>query len=190
MSDINQLMAEPAPAIYSNLFGADLIVFTKQAKAAGLFEKKVFSGLYDSTVLKQLGADVPKGAIGFERAPWFGLDDPKATEFIKAFETTNSHEPSSWSLLVAGNSVNVWAAAVAKAGTTDGDAVVKALENGTYPTFRGPVAFRPEDHQAPVGEYYGKIEPGECSATSDLQRDQARPRRQGAHDCRRACGGA
>ncbi len=45
--------------------------------------------------------------------------------------------------------------AIKKAGTTDSDAVVKALEGLTFKSLRGERYIRPEDHMMNCGIYVG-----------------------------------
>lgn len=155
-SYINALLSDEAPAVYSVLFGADLIAFTKQAIAVDFFDTRTLGALYDSAVLKALGDEAPVGAVGFEFAPWFALEEGDAESFVDAFRGAYDHEPSSWSTL-AYDAVSVWAAAVESAGDVDSAAVVEALETEEFTTMRGPVTFRAEDHQAPVGQFYGRV---------------------------------
>ena len=153
---VNKMLAAEPDYVFSVLFGGDLIAFSKQAKDLQFFGKVPFTSLYDSTTLKALGGDAPVGARGYGRAPFFALTSPAAKEFTDAFRKANNSYPADWSYL-GYDAINVWAAGVEKAGTTDADPLVAALEKGAFKSTRGDLSFRSLDHQANAPEYYYTI---------------------------------
>jgi branched-chain amino acid transport system substrate-binding protein len=155
-SYINRLISAKPDFVFSVLFGGDLIAFTKQAKAVDFFNKVPFTALYDSTTLAALGADAPEGTRGYGRAPFYAVKTPQAQKFVTDFKAKNGTYPSDWTLM-GYDCVMAWAQGVEKAGKTDADAVVAALESIKVKTLRGEVTLRKVDHQADVPEYYGAI---------------------------------
>ncbi|MDX6234681.1 MAG: branched-chain amino acid transport system substrate-binding protein [Nocardioidaceae bacterium] len=155
-SYINKIISAKPDFVFSVLFGGDLIAFSKQAKAVGFFEKVPFTALYDSTTLKALGADAPEGTRGYGRAPFFAVKTPQAQKFTTDFHAKTGGYPSDWTIM-GYDVVMAWAQGVEKAGTTDADPVVAALETTKIKTLRGDVNLRKVDHQADVPEYYGVI---------------------------------
>jgi branched-chain amino acid transport system substrate-binding protein len=66
-------------------------------------------------------------------------EKPEATEVVSRFRTAN-YEPEGGTLHTYA-SVQVWAQAVEKAGTTELDAVIKALRSNTFDTVIGRISF-------------------------------------------------
>src|SRR5574341_1859584 len=88
-SYITAILAAKPAAVYGNLFGSDLIAFTKQAKGYDFFKKTPFAALYDVDTLQGLGKDAVEGVIGYERGPFHVIrklaPSPRFEEFIKKY---------------------------------------------------------------------------------------------------------
>ncbi len=160
-SYITAIIAAKPDAVYSNLFGSDLIAFTKQAKGYGFFNKIQFASLYDVDTLQGLGKDAVEGVIGYERGPFHVIrklaPSPRIEEFIKKYRSATNKYPSTWAIN-AYDAVMAWAKAVKKANTIDTEKVVDALEGLELDSLRGPNRYiRKVDHQANVGAYIGVV---------------------------------
>ncbi len=153
------LNAKP-DAVYSNLWGGDLVAFTKQAKPYGLFEKVKFIALYDVDVLQALGKDAVEGVIGYERGPFFAIRKLAPSKRFEAFFNRYRNEtgkfPSCWAIM-AYDAVWAWAQAVSKAKSFDSEKVMKALKGMKFNSLRGPVYIHPYHNQANVGSYIGEV---------------------------------
>jgi branched-chain amino acid transport system substrate-binding protein len=152
---LSKLVAAAPQFVYNAQYGGDLVTFTKQAEGYGFFDKTTVIAMYDSPVLTALGASVPNGAIGFDRAPFWAMGQQIA-DFPQRFKTKYGDWPSEWAVL-AYTAVQSWAYGVTKANSFDGDKVSDALSGATVPTIRGDVTFRSCDHQANVAEYVGVV---------------------------------
>lgn len=160
-SYITAINAAQPDAVYSNLFGSDLIEFTRQAKAHDFFERFPFAGLYDMDVLQGLGKDAVEGVIGYERGPFHVIrklaPSQRFEDFIRSYGAATNKYPSTWAIN-AYDAVMAWARAVRKANTFDTEGVVDALEGLDLDSLRGPGRFiRKVDHQANVGSYIGVV---------------------------------
>ncbi|HEY5678324.1 MAG TPA: ABC transporter substrate-binding protein [Myxococcales bacterium] len=160
-SYITSIIAANPDAVYSNLFGSDLIAFTKQAKGYDFFKKFPFAALYDVDTLQGLGKDAVEGVIGYERGPFHVIrklaPSDRLEKFMKAYQAKTGKYPSTWAIN-AYDGVMTWAKAVQKAGTADTEKVVDALEGLELDSLRGPGRFiRKVDHQANVGSYIGTV---------------------------------
>jgi branched-chain amino acid transport system substrate-binding protein len=160
-SYITSIIAANPDAVYSNLFGSDLIAFTKQAKGYDFFKKFPFAALYDVDTLQGLGKDAVEGVIGYERGPFHVIrklaPSDRLEKFMKAYQAKTGKYPSTWAIN-AYDGVMTWAKAVQKAGTPDTEKVVDALEGIELDSLRGPGRFiRKVDHQANVGSYIGTV---------------------------------
>jgi branched-chain amino acid transport system substrate-binding protein len=160
-SYITAIIAAKPDAVYSNLFGSDLIAFTKQAKGYGFFEKFPFAALYDVDTLQGLGKDAVEGVIGYERGPFHVIrklaPSQRFEDFIKKYRAATNKYPSTWAIN-AYDAVMAWAKAVKKANTIETEKVVDALEGLELDSLRGPGRYiRKADHQASVGSYIGVV---------------------------------
>ena len=160
-SYITAIIAAKPDAVYSNLFGSDLIAFTKQAKGYDFFKKFPFAALYDVDTLQGLGKDVVEGVIGYERGPFHVIrklaPSQRFEDFIKKYRAATNKYPSTWAIN-AYDAVMVWAKAVKKANTVETEKVVDALEGLEMDSLRGPGRYiRKIDHQANVGSYIGVV---------------------------------
>lgn len=160
-SYITAIIAAKPDAVYSNLFGSDLIAFTKQAKGYGFFEKFPFAALYDVDTLQGLGKDAVEGVIGYERGPFHVIrklaPSQRFEDFIKKYRAATNKYPSTWAIN-AYDAVMAWAKAVKKANTIETEKVVDALEGLELDSLRGPGRYiRKVDHQANVGSYIGVV---------------------------------
>jgi branched-chain amino acid transport system substrate-binding protein len=160
-SYITAIIAAKPDAVYGNLFGSDLIAFTKQAKGYDFFSKFPFAALYDVDTLQGLGKDVVEGVIGYERGPFFVIRNlapsQRFEDFIKTYRAATNKYPSTWAIN-AYDGVMAWAKAVKKANSVDTEKVVDALEGLEMDSLRGPGHYiRKLDHQANVGSYIGVV---------------------------------
>jgi branched-chain amino acid transport system permease protein len=158
---ISAILAARPEAVYSNLFGADLVEFTRQARGVGLFNRVVFAGLYDVEVLQALGKDAVEGLFAYERGPFHVIRVLAPSErfeaFIRQYGAATNKYPSAWAIN-AYDAVMTWARAVQKAGTFDPEPVVDVLEGLELESLRGPGrVIRKIDHQANVGSYLGVV---------------------------------
>ncbi|MBI2316734.1 MAG: ABC transporter substrate-binding protein, partial [Betaproteobacteria bacterium] len=158
---IAQILAVQPEAVYANLYGADLVEFTRQARAPGLFERVQFTGLYDVEALQALGKDAVEGVIGYDRGPFHVIRQlaPSARfeAFIRQYGAATNKYPSTWAIN-AYDAVMAWAAAARTTGTLETESVVNALEQLELPSLRGPGRYiRKVDHQANVGTYIGVV---------------------------------
>lgn len=153
-SYITKLISSKPDAVFSYLWGADLIGFTKQAKPYGLFEKTKVAGLLFLDDLKALGAEMPEGFIGQMRAPFFAIEGDRMAKFVEQYRAKVGEYPADWAVM-GYEGMQVLAQAIRKADSLDSDAVVSALEQVRYDGLRGTISFREIDHQSTVDSFIG-----------------------------------
>jgi branched-chain amino acid transport system substrate-binding protein len=154
---ITALQAAGPEAIYSNLWGDQLVTFVQQAAPLGLFEDYGFIGLFDVDAMKLLASNPPTGDIyGYSRAPFYAYNNPQMEKFVAAHKTLTGQFPSDWAIMMY-DSVMTLKVAAEKAGTTNGEEVAKALDDLKVTSLRGDITIRACDHMANVGEYAGKF---------------------------------
>ncbi len=151
---ISAIQAFAPEAVYSSLWGDQLVNFVTASMDFGLFDETAFFGLFDTDVLKAMGEDLPEGLYGYARAPFYAIDTDQMREFNERYFETYEEYPSDWAIMIY-DAVYALAAAAEAAGSVEGDAVAEALNDLTYTALRGELTIRACDHMANVGEYVG-----------------------------------
>lgn len=153
---LSALISAKPDYVFNAQYGGDLVTFNQQAAPFGLFQKTKVIAMYSATPLRALGANAPAGAIGFDRAPFWVMNNPAMPGFISQFKAKYGANPSAWAIM-GYTAVQSWAYGVTKANSFNGDKVSTALSGATVPTIRGPITLRSCDHQANVPEYVGTV---------------------------------
>ncbi|MEX0368865.1 MAG: ABC transporter substrate-binding protein [Ruegeria sp.] len=156
-STVRALEASKPDAIFNVTFGGDLAKFVREGSLRFLFEDRDVVSLLtgEPEYLQPLAGEAPEGWIvtGYP-ATDIATDEHKA--FADAYIEKFGEEPKTGSI-VGYNSVLTIAAALEKAGSTETEALLAAMEGLTVdssPT--GPFTFRAADHQSTMGAYVGK----------------------------------
>lgn len=159
-ASINKVLAANPDYVWTVLFGADLITFSKQAQAVGFFDqiKKNFIALYDGNTLKALGEAAVVGTDGWQRVPLNVVADvvPTGKAYVDGFKAKHGRYPSDWTGL-GYDCVMTWAQAVEAAKTIDADPVMAAIETKEFDLVRGPIRIGKFDHQGEVPVFIGKV---------------------------------
>lgn len=162
-ADLSALVAANPEYVFNAQYGGDLVAFTKQAQQFGLFQHTTVISFYNYDVLPALGDQVPAGAIGYARAPFWGVDTPEMATFVKNYHAKYNAYPTDWAALNYA-AAQQWAWAVQQGGSFDADKVIKVLPGAAPPTILGNVTIRACDHQSQLPEYVGTV-----SAQGDSQ---------------------
>ncbi|HET9668123.1 MAG TPA: ABC transporter substrate-binding protein [Casimicrobiaceae bacterium] len=143
-------------AIFSSLFGPDLARFVREGELRGLFkDRPVFNLLGgEPEYLDPLKAEAPVGwyVTGY---PWYAIETPEHKRFLAAYQAKFNDDPRLGSV-VGYSTVKSAAAAIARAGSTDTEKLVAAMEGLTFETPFGSVTYRAIDHQSTMGAYVGR----------------------------------
>lgn len=155
-SYISAILSARPDFVFATIYGGDILTFTKQAVGFGFFKRVKFGGPYDIAALTALGSQAPAGAVAWSRAPFYAINTPEVTDFAQRYHEKYGEWPTEYALM-AYTAVQVWAHAVRKVGSFDGELVTASLGGSTVPTIRGPIAIRACDHMAEIPEYVGTI---------------------------------
>ena len=152
-----QALANAKPdGIFNVTFGGDLSKFVREGKLRGLFEGRAVVSLLtgEPEYLDPLKVEAPEGWIvtGY---PWYDIDTPAHKAFVAAYRAKYDDYPRTGSL-VGYNTFKAIAAALARAGSTDREKIVDALEGLSLDTPVGPITFRAIDHQSTMGAFVGR----------------------------------
>jgi branched-chain amino acid transport system substrate-binding protein len=158
-SHITTILNAKPDAVFSSLWGGDLIAFIKQANTYGFFNKVQFvsTGSGDLDILKPLGAEMPDGILA---TFLYAFDLPVAgkekqnEEFVVKFKERAGYEPKTGDVLGYVATYMV-AEAIKRAGSTDTEALVKVLRGGNFNTLLGDVTIRDFDGQSTFGNNVG-----------------------------------
>ena len=152
-----QALAKANPeAIYNVTFGSDLAQLVREGETRGLFEGKFVVGLLtgEPEYIDPLKDEAPKGWVvtGY---PWQFIDTPEHKTFLDAYQAAYKEHPAIGSI-VGYNTMLAIAAMLEKAGSTDTEKMIDAMEGLTFDSPTGKITFRAIDHQSTMGAYVGK----------------------------------
>ena len=152
-----QALIDAGPdAIFSSLFGPDLARFVREGRLRGLFNDRPVLNLLggEPEYLDPLKDEAPVGwyVTGY---PWYAIDTPEHKRFLAAYRARFDDYPRLGSV-VGYSLVRSAAAALARAGTTDTEKLVGAMQDLTVETPFGMVTYRAIDHQSTMGAYVGR----------------------------------
>jgi len=160
MPFINVVMASKPDAVFGTLWGGHFINFAKQASPLGFFKKIGFVSAGEAGCLESIkgaGDDMPAGIISNSYDTFYYPDTSWHKAWVKQCRAfTGEKYPSSW-LGTGYDAMKFLTEAIKKAGTTDTDAVIKALEGLTINSSVGKLKMRAKDHQAARGQYWGTL---------------------------------
>jgi branched-chain amino acid transport system substrate-binding protein len=158
---ISELSAEPADGLFVTIFGSDAINLSKQQQQFGLF-KKYKMVLGNSFVIPQTLPAQGDTVLGVYQNIGFLPDFPGAeTEaFVKAYKAKYNGELPPYTGADQYAAIQLIAAAVKKANSTDVDAVRTALSGLKADTALGDVEVRAGDHQVARRMAISQILPG------------------------------
>jgi branched-chain amino acid transport system substrate-binding protein len=148
---ISALINAKPDAVFSSMWGGDLLAFLKQAKAQGLFEATHFisPAASDLNILQPMAGNMPDGILTtFGYAfDWFPVQEKENQQFIAKFKKRAGSEPKTPDVYGYVGTY-ILAEAIERAGTTETEALIDTLRGGTFATLMGDVTMRDFDGQA------------------------------------------
>ncbi len=157
-AEVQALERSKPDAIYNVTFGPDLAKFVREGTTRGLFDGRAVYGLLsgEPEYLEPLADEAPKGWVvtGY---PWYDFDEDDGANktFVDAYQARFNETPKLGSLVGYMTAATI-AAAIRKAGSTEGDAIRMAFEGLDVTTPVGEITFREIDNQATMGAFVGK----------------------------------
>ncbi len=154
-SEIQALSAAKPDAVYNVTFGGDLAKFVREGTLRGFFKDVFVVSLLtgEPEYIDPLKGEAPEGWLvtGY---PWYDIKTAAHDKFLKAYQKKFNDYPRTGSLV--GYNVMMSAAKVLeKAGTTDTEKLVEAMEGLSFDSPSGEVTFRKIDHQSTMGAWVG-----------------------------------
>ena len=145
---ISELGANPSEGLYVTIFGSDATNLAKQQAQFGLFSKyKMVIG--NSFVIPQVLPAMGDSALGVYQTLGFvpGEKGDQAEAFVKAYQEKYNGELPAYTSADQYAAIQLMAAAINKANSTDVAAVRAALSGFKMDTVLGAVEVRAADHQ-------------------------------------------
>ncbi|MDF1552644.1 MAG: ABC transporter substrate-binding protein [Deferrisomatales bacterium] len=156
---IQKILDAKPEVVWSPLWGGDAVTFIKQALPTGLFDKVkfVFPCAGALEVLVPLGKDMPSGVYVSSRYFFTSPDSDMNRNFVKAYRERFKDYPD----YMAGETYSGMyfiKAAVERAGTTDAEAIIKAVEREplAWETPEGWKIMRGQDHSVVEDVLWGE----------------------------------
>jgi len=151
-----QALADANPeAVYNVTFASDVAKFAREGKLRGFFKDKLIVGLLNGEpeYLDPLKDEAPEGWLvtGY---PWYDIKTPIHTKFVEAYQKKFNDYPRTGSIVGYNVMYSVYHL-LKKAGTTDTEKMVDAMEGLTFDSIVGPITYRKIDHQSTMGAYVG-----------------------------------
>lgn len=151
-----QALADANPeAVYNVTFASDLAKFAREGKLRGFFDKvKVVSLLTgEPEYLDPLKDEAPEGWLvtGY---PWYDIKTPAHIRFVEAYQKKFDDYPRTGSVVGYNTMYSVYHD-LKKAGSTDTEKLVDAMEGLSFESILGPITYRKIDHQSTMGAYVG-----------------------------------
>ena len=145
---ISELGNDPAEGLFVTIFGSDAINLAKQQQQFGLF-KKYKMVLGNSFVIPQVLPAMGETVLGVYQPLGFvpGFTGAKAEAFVKAWKEKYNGQLPPYTAADQYAAIELMAAALNKAKSTDVNALRSALEGLKATTVLGDVEIRAGDHQ-------------------------------------------
>lgn len=161
-----QDLSEEPDGLFISSYAPDLGTIIRQTRAAGIETPIMGGDTYDDTefwavVGPELGND-----LYFATHGWLGPEAGDAVvPFIELYEAEYGEAPGTAFILTGWDAIHVFAQAIEAAGTTDGAAVAKAMEDMTFDLLSGQLDWAPasEGHQPKKEVAIVELQGGEAS---------------------------
>jgi branched-chain amino acid transport system substrate-binding protein len=156
---ITSILAKKPDMVLNSIWAGGIIGFFRQAKPYDLFKKTAFLCTAEGVAIdytRPLGKDMPEGIWGNALDVFYWPENPIHKQYIEGItKMFNIEDPGNYALPTY-LAINMLNAAVQKAGTTETEAVVDALEEVKIDSpFGGKVYFRKCDHLSNYGAVWG-----------------------------------
>lgn len=163
-----------ADMLVLNLLGNDLVKMLRLVEQQGLNRRlQIIVPHLTKPLVEQAGPSLMAGVIGTETWTWRVAEMEKSTagaNFVKTYIAQHQEYPGSTAASTYAI-VRQWAAAVERAGSSDSQAVIQALEGHQYQLLKGPQEWRAFDHQNLQDVYAVRVRPRDEIMKGQLKQD-------------------
>ncbi|MBW2058419.1 MAG: substrate-binding protein [Deltaproteobacteria bacterium] len=179
-SVITRIRRAKPDVLFSIMVGTDAVAFAKQFNDYGLKKHIQYASMVDlETYVDAMGKKAAEGNLA--SFGWFeNLDKPRAKAFVEKY---HAFEPMRATTLIEScySVLLLWTKAVKKAGTTEGEAVRKAMAGLSVEAPEGRVTMRAIDNHTARPSYIARVHDGEYRVIKDFGQvqpgeDQRKPK--------------
>jgi branched-chain amino acid transport system substrate-binding protein len=154
-AEIQALIDANPEAVFNVTFASDLAKFVREGELRGFFKDKLVVSLLtgEPEYLDPLKDEAPRGWLvtGY---PWYDIKTPIHTRFVEAYRKKFDDYPRTGSIVGYNMMMSVYYM-LKKAGSTDTEKMVDAMEGLSFDSIIGPITYRKIDHQSTMGAYVG-----------------------------------
>ena len=146
-----QALGEKPDVIFISSYGTDIAVMIRALREVG-YDAPVLGGdSYDDPAIHEALGDKLGNDIYFVTHTWMGPEaHPDMPKFIQLYEEMHGEAPDTSFVATGWDTIMLLAEAVKMAGSTDGAAVAKALEEGEFKLLTGELSYKnAEEGHAP-----------------------------------------
>jgi len=146
-----QALGKKPDVIFISSYGTDIAVMIRALREVG-YDAPVLGGdSYDDPAIHEALGDKFGNDIYFVTHTWMGPEaHPDMPKFIELYEAMHGEPPDTSFVATGWDTIMLLAEAVKMAGSTDGEAVAKALEEGEFKLLTGDLSYKnAEEGHAP-----------------------------------------
>jgi branched-chain amino acid transport system substrate-binding protein len=138
-----QALGTKPDVIYISSYGIDIAMMIRALREVG-YDAPVLGGdSYDDPAIHEALGEKLGNDIYFVTHTWMGAEaGPDMEKFIKLYREMYGEDPDTSFVATGWDTIMLMAEAVKMAGTTDGAAVAKALEEGKFKLLTGDLSYR------------------------------------------------
>jgi branched-chain amino acid transport system substrate-binding protein len=146
-----QDLGERPDVIFISSYGTDIATIIRSIREVGIDSPVMGGDSYDDTAIFEALGERFGSDIYFVTHTWMGPEaHPDMPAFIEAYEEMHGGPPETSFVATGYDTIMLLAEAVEIAGTTDGDAVAKALTSNEFDLLTGKLTYRSaEEGHAP-----------------------------------------
>lgn len=168
-SSLTRIAKAKPDVVFCNVVGTDGIALSKQFYDYGLSEDVTFaSTVHMESYITAIGPEASEGHVvcfGY----FENLDTPENAAFLEAYRAAEPNVPATTITARSYVIIKMWGEAVAKAGSTDAQAVREAFEGLSLTgTPIGDVTMRAIDHHTEAQMYVAVVKDGAFEVVEDL----------------------
>jgi branched-chain amino acid transport system substrate-binding protein len=161
-TDITNLLNAGCEVVFSGIWSSNFPTFAKQAQPFNFFDQVEFvtaGEVGTPEISEEMGVSMPEGIWANSYQLFYYPDTPEHRAYVDELSTrTGRTHPHSFPI-TGYIGMQFLAEAIRKAGTTDTQSVIDALEGLTISTPIGEQTIRASDHQANRGQFWGRMAP-------------------------------
>lgn len=156
---VTAMQASKVDMVVSSLFSGDLVNFLKAAKGFDLFSggTKFFTSGLDLLKVSTFKNDLPEGSLATVWYPFYAINTPESTAFVKEVEKRSGTYPNGSTLVGYVSGKMLTSGLIKSANPEDPKATAKAIGTVSFDSPVGPVKVRACDNMALFNFYVGEV---------------------------------